>query len=246
MEADKTVAEDLEVSDLTTAFLTQLVPMPVCRYEILDGGPAGKPIQFAVVGQQVYHNFKCDSETIDTFCMVVHDCFVDDGNGDKVETLDSNGCAKDKFVLNNLEYPSDLMAGQEAHVFKYADRASLFFQCQISITVKEPGTECLRPSCPEPNRFKRSIPPKGKKRIYFDELSTLDVASQRIETVDAFDLPSVPSSKGPSMSLQRSPISSGERYCISAFSSLAIFLILLGMTLVTTIFVYSSLSRRTL
>ena len=27
--------------------------MPVCKYEILDGGPSGQPIQFAVIGQQV-------------------------------------------------------------------------------------------------------------------------------------------------------------------------------------------------
>uniref|UniRef100_A0AC34G7I3 ZP domain-containing protein n=1 Tax=Panagrolaimus sp. ES5 TaxID=591445 RepID=A0AC34G7I3_9BILA len=52
MEADKTVAQDIQVSDLTTAFVTQLVPMPVCRYEILEGGPTGSPVKFAVVGQQ--------------------------------------------------------------------------------------------------------------------------------------------------------------------------------------------------
>lgn len=34
MEADKTVSTDIEVSDLTTAFQTQVVPMPVCRYEV--------------------------------------------------------------------------------------------------------------------------------------------------------------------------------------------------------------------
>uniref|UniRef100_A0AC34RJX4 ZP domain-containing protein n=1 Tax=Panagrolaimus sp. JU765 TaxID=591449 RepID=A0AC34RJX4_9BILA len=139
MEAEKTVARDIQVSDLTTAFITQLVPMPICRYEILDGGPSGKPVQFAVVGQQVYHSFKCESETTDTFCMVVHSCVVDDGKGDKVEMLDAAGCAHDKFVLNNLEYPADLMAGQEAHVFKYADRShgvvvSCFILLLISAT----------------------------------------------------------------------------------------------------------------
>ncbi len=35
-----------------------------------------------------------------------------------------------------------LMAGKEAHVFKYADRPTLFFDCQISISIREPGEQC--------------------------------------------------------------------------------------------------------
>jgi hypothetical protein len=153
MEADKTVSAQLEVSDLTTAFQTQVVPMPVCKYEILEGGPSGQPIQFATIGQQVYHKWTCDSETTDTFCAVVHSCTVDDGNGDTIQILNEEGCALDKFLLNNLEYPTDLMAGQEAHVYKYADRSQLFYQCQISITIKEPHGECARPQCTEPTGF---------------------------------------------------------------------------------------------
>jgi hypothetical protein len=153
MEADKTVSTDIEVSEITTAFRTQIVPMPICRYEILDGGPSGQPIKFALIGQQVYHKWTCDSETVDTFCASVYSCTVDDGNGDTLEILDSNGCALDKFLLNNLEYPTDLMAGQEAHVYKYADRSQLFYQCQIAITVKEPNGQCPRPQCTEPTGF---------------------------------------------------------------------------------------------
>ncbi|VDM46342.1 unnamed protein product [Toxocara canis] len=155
MEADKTVNQQLEVAELTTAFVSKPVPMPVCRYEILSGGPEGNPIAFAVVGEQVYHKWTCEPETQDTFCMVVHSCFVDDGRGDKVAIIDENGCAIDRHLLGNLEYPADLIAGQEAHVFKYADRPVLFFQCQISLTVKEPGSSCTRPSCAEPTRRRR-------------------------------------------------------------------------------------------
>jgi hypothetical protein len=153
MEAEKTVSAQLEVSEITTAFITQVVPMPICKYEILEGGPSGQPIQFATIGQQVYHKWTCDSETVDTFCAVVHSCVVDDGNGDTVQILNEEGCALDKFLLNNLEYPTDLMAGQEAHVYKYADRSQLFYQCQISITIKEPNSECARPKCAEPTGF---------------------------------------------------------------------------------------------
>ncbi|EFO18585.1 cuticlin 1 [Loa loa] len=153
MEADKTVSSQIEVSEITTAFQTQLIPMPICRYELLDGGPTGQPIQFATVGQPIYHKWTCDSETVDTFCTLVHSCFVDDGNGDTVQILNDEGCALDKYLLNNLEYPTDLMAGQEAHVYKYADRSQLFYQCQITITIKEPNADCERPKCPEPVGF---------------------------------------------------------------------------------------------
>lgn len=139
MEADKTVSSQLEVSEITTQFQTQVVPMPVCKYEvgvatvyrivltvpycilylvqILEGGPQGQPVQFATIGQQVYHKWTCDSETVDTFCAVVHSCTVDDGNGDTVQILNEEGCALDKFLLNNLEYPTDLSAGQEVAVW---------------------------------------------------------------------------------------------------------------------------------
>lgn len=43
-----------------------------------------------------------------------------------------------------------LITGRESHVFKYADKAALFFSCQISITIKEPGEQCARPNCGEP------------------------------------------------------------------------------------------------
>lgn len=149
MEADKTVSQDLEVSEITTAFQTQTVPMPVCRYDILDGGPTGQPVKFATIGQQVYHKWTCETETVDIFCAVIHSCYVDDGAGNNVQLLNDQGCALDKYLLNNLEYQTDLMAGHEAHVFKYADKPALFFQCQISISIKEPGQQCPRPQCPE-------------------------------------------------------------------------------------------------
>lgn len=90
--------------------------------------------------------------------MFVHSCTVDDGDGDLYTLIDFNGCSLDKHLLQvshaslrllfrkrvvqNLNYSVQefaLVAGQSTHVFKYADRAVLYFQCQISITVREPG-----------------------------------------------------------------------------------------------------------
>ena len=63
MEADKTVSTGIEVSEITTGFQTQVVPMPVCRYEILDAAQNGKPVQFALIGQGVFHKWTCDTDT---------------------------------------------------------------------------------------------------------------------------------------------------------------------------------------
>lgn len=50
----------------------------------------------------------------------------------------------------NVKLISFQFSGRESHVFKYADKAALFFTCQISITIKEPGGQCVRPTCAEP------------------------------------------------------------------------------------------------
>lgn len=103
-----------------------------------------------------------------------------------MELLNADGCALDKYLLNNLEYPTDLMAGQEAHIYKYADRPQLFYQCQIAISIKEPNGECPRPQCTEPQGFgarKLQTTPIArhalfrvlKKRNIIDEANTLDV-----------------------------------------------------------------------
>ena len=34
------------------------------------------------------------------------------------------------------------MAQKESHVFKYYDRPNLFFDCQITISVREPQMQC--------------------------------------------------------------------------------------------------------
>jgi hypothetical protein len=185
MEADKTVSTEIEVSMLTTEFQTQVVPMPVCRYEILSDGPTGEPVQFALVGDMVYHKWTCDTETVDTFCMRVHSCFVDDGQGDRVNLLNEDGCAIDKYLLNNLEYPADLMGGVEAHVFKYADRPQLFFQCQITVDVKDPNGDCAtqtQPTCPV-------LALRKKRQVYVEtapSAGTLDVRTS-VEALDIND-----------------------------------------------------------
>jgi hypothetical protein len=163
---------------ITTGFQTQLVPMPICRYEILDAAD-GQIVQFAIIGMPVFHKWTCDTDTVDTFCMTVHSCFVDDGAGDRLDLIDEGGCAIDKYLMGNLDYPSDLMGVKEVHVFKYADRPALQFQCQITILVKEPNGQCIRPTCAAPGG--RGDGSRRQRRAVINEegaAGTMDVASE--------------------------------------------------------------------
>lgn len=49
----------------------------------------------------------------------------------------------DDFVLQNLNYSGDLVAGQTAYVFKFADKPSLHFNCQIELTLKDSQSGCI-------------------------------------------------------------------------------------------------------
>lgn len=219
MEADKTVSTDIEVSMITTGFQTQFVPMPVCRYEILDAATDGNVVQFATIGQPVYHKWTCDTDTTDTFCMTVHSCFVDDGAGDRLDLIDEGGCALDKFLMGNIDYPADLMGVKEVHVFKYADRPALQFQCQITILIKEPNGECVRPECADPPGRGGSGNRRARRAVVTDATAagTLDVA-QELEAADIqqnnrtpFDL----RNRAPLVIHQQSSQESSSMMCIS-------------------------------
>ncbi|CAB3410420.1 unnamed protein product [Caenorhabditis bovis] len=171
MEMERRIQKEIQISMPPPTMHSKQLNMPVCKYEVLDGSPTGPPVYFATVGQMVYHKWTCETEHENTFCMLVHSCFVDDGNGQRVQLLNEKGCALDKYLLTNLEYPTDLMAGREAHVYKYADRDNMYFDCQIQITVKEPGIDyCDVPSCPDPPRRRRS----NEQQLAYNDNNTLD------------------------------------------------------------------------
>ena len=95
-----------------------------------------------MIGQPVYHKWSCEQSDPkkNTNCLTVHSCFVDDGQGFKQVLLDENGCPTDPILLDEIEYKGDLEAGRESFVFKFADKPTIFFSCQLRIDTKDSVT----------------------------------------------------------------------------------------------------------
>ncbi|EYB88152.1 hypothetical protein Y032_0252g246 [Ancylostoma ceylanicum] len=89
----------------------------------------------------------CESDDNLQYCMTVHSCTADDGQGIGQQIIDEKGCTLDNFLMKNLDYGDNLVAGQEAHVFKFADKPTIFFACMIRLELKEDVTSaCMHSS----------------------------------------------------------------------------------------------------
>ncbi|CAJ0941897.1 unnamed protein product, partial [Mesorhabditis belari] len=195
MEADKTVNVPLSVSMLTTQFREKMYQMPTCLYTLRKGAPDGPIVQYAKLGESVYHRWECrEVEEKDTFGMLVHSCYVDNGYGDRVDVLTEHGCGIDAVILETPDYDSSLrLATRPYHVFKYADRPVLQFQCQITLCIKYGGgCDGITPpiSCPNLTAHLHNHPHLHRhqaKRIRREnEIGTLDVFTNAMTILDQF------------------------------------------------------------
>lgn len=96
----------------------------------------------------------------DVYGMLVHSCQVEDGQGQKMQVVDERGsvsppahrpddhashcallrCHVDRYIMGDPTYTEALdLAYRESHVFKFADRVAVRFQCQIKLCLKENG-----------------------------------------------------------------------------------------------------------
>uniref|UniRef100_A0A915J3F4 ZP domain-containing protein n=1 Tax=Romanomermis culicivorax TaxID=13658 RepID=A0A915J3F4_ROMCU len=122
---------------LPTIPIQQTLPMPSCMYTIRKDEIDGEVLRYAKVGDQVVHRWECES---DSFGILVHSCYVEDGQGEKVEVVNERGCHRDRFLLGDPTYIEALnMAYRESHIFKFADRVAVRFLCQIKLCLKADG-----------------------------------------------------------------------------------------------------------
>ncbi|PIC45155.1 hypothetical protein B9Z55_005273 [Caenorhabditis nigoni] len=173
---DAHVMKDIESTlDISEAPPLQLSPqfdapaMPKCNYSIRKQGKDGPPVQYASIGDSVFHVWSCDG---DHNGILVQNCHVEDGQGNKILIIDQNGCGIDHYVMDTPIYNGEQsVAFQETHVFKFAQRTITRFICQIKICMK--GDDCRRLSPPEAcpsleERFDDAAVDKGK--MFADEI----------------------------------------------------------------------------
>ncbi|KAF7638840.1 ZP domain-containing protein [Meloidogyne graminicola] len=150
-EDSQTLDSEMTVGDVTPAnILHNELPLPQCQYTIRKDNINGELLKFSRVGDLIMHRWDCRSEDEkykNIYGMLVHNCYVEDGQGDKVQVIDERGCHKDPNVLGDPTYTKELnMAYRESYVFKFRDRIGVRFSCEIKLCVKaENGCEGITP-----------------------------------------------------------------------------------------------------
>ncbi|UMM43774.1 hypothetical protein L5515_019142 [Caenorhabditis briggsae] len=204
------------------------VPLPDCKYRVLNEAKS-EEVAFATVGQIVYHEWSCEApgnNQTSPFCVTVHSCNVKDETGKEVQIFDENGCAVDKYLINNLEYRSDLTGGQLSQVFKFADQPSVFFQCKIRLGLKDEDGSCTRSSdhCPVTLRGKRSTSTGD---------NDFDVISQTMTILDINEPTSSPQKKNTELQFSKLFVSSDV--CVSPTTASGIVVFVSSLLLVCLI-----------
>uniref|UniRef100_A0A8R1TW84 ZP domain-containing protein n=1 Tax=Onchocerca volvulus TaxID=6282 RepID=A0A8R1TW84_ONCVO len=183
--------DGFESDTFSNGVITQHIALPTCRYQVLMDGPHGRPVKYTTVGEQVYHQWSCADEDgrvpeTNLYCTTVHSCVAKEENGKEVQLLDENGCAVDKYLLNNLVYTSDLTGGQVSQVFKFADQSSLYFHCQIRLSLRRGSCKRTSDDCSAGSaRGKRELSISSQQSD-IDE-AVVDVFSQLMTVFDIDD-----------------------------------------------------------
>ncbi|VDK24527.1 unnamed protein product [Anisakis simplex] len=65
--------------------------MPVCKYSLLAGGRNGSAAVSLNLGDIIYHQWDCSEQKGDFYCMLLHTCTVDSGQGNMQTIIDEDG-----------------------------------------------------------------------------------------------------------------------------------------------------------
>ncbi|KAL1512514.1 hypothetical protein ABEB36_002096 [Hypothenemus hampei] len=151
LKLDSTVAPSQE-QDPVTAMAT----MPGCSMKIYSGESSNHLVAENVkIGDPLSLVVAIDSQ--DLYGIRVTDCVVKDGLGWGEQTLiDSEGCPTDQEIMGMFQYSSDNNRAEvqfKAHKFPYI--ASVYYQCNVKLCLKDHDGCELQPSCGTSTRPRR-------------------------------------------------------------------------------------------
>uniref|UniRef100_A0A0N5BZW0 ZP domain-containing protein n=1 Tax=Strongyloides papillosus TaxID=174720 RepID=A0A0N5BZW0_STREA len=169
-QISKTVQTQIDVSAPAPKDVSIVVNPPKCLYSLKDINHA--LVRHVNIGDEIIHEWNCESQNTDMYSMVVKNCYVEDGNGRKELVIDEKGCSLDVNVLKTPIYSNNRMkAYVKSSVFKFPDRQYIDFQCSISICInsEQDCSNISPPKCGDSSiRYRRDL----KNTSDFD---TLDI-----------------------------------------------------------------------
>uniref|UniRef100_A0A914QNK6 ZP domain-containing protein n=1 Tax=Panagrolaimus davidi TaxID=227884 RepID=A0A914QNK6_9BILA len=201
-EADRSVATQIDVSPPPETDLQGTIEPPKCQYSIQSTN--GKAISHVLVGETVEHIWKCYSangykDVHKVFGLLVHNCFIEDGQGKREKIIDEQGCSLDPLVIGTPEYSkTSLSASIKALVVKFPDRDSVDFQCAIHMCVRDEGNcnGITPPNCGS-GRSRRHIDSSNVTssaddwKLHAQRLTVMDIDSKVTdsgETLSLYDI----------------------------------------------------------
>lgn len=227
-ESNRIFAAEMDVKMSQAENITRTVIPTDCQYNIRNS--QGILRTNVKVGEEITHEWSCQSPYPNVYSLLVHSCNVSDGKGDRLMIIDERGCSTDLSLLSTPSYSSSsLSASLHSSVFQFPDRSSMDIQCSISLCSKNSG-ECdslTPPDCSSlsSNRHRRST-------TDYSSLPTWTLHSPSLSIMDYdSDLSSSPLSSPPFTS---SLLSFPSSFCLS-IPSYSLLISLTSSTIVASI-----------
>ncbi|KAE9552758.1 hypothetical protein FO519_004020 [Halicephalobus sp. NKZ332] len=147
---------DIEGGPPHTKTISLTVVPPKCKYTLRKDSLNGPIIQYARIGQVIYHRWECDGENVtnSVYGLYIHNCKATNRTKHDFKIINEEGCSVDPTIVNEITYADGkLLAFAKSYVFTLTDVTTLLFSCKVSLCVRD-GDGCegySPPVCPSSN-----------------------------------------------------------------------------------------------